>query len=28
MCKANGIVYEVEKPAWLDPILRDYGYKP
>jgi hypothetical protein len=28
MCRANGIVYEVEKPAWLDPILRDYGYKP
>jgi len=27
LCKANGIVYEIEKPAWLDPILRDYGYK-
>jgi hypothetical protein len=27
LCKANGIVLEVEKPAWLDPILRDYGYK-
>jgi len=27
MCKANGIALEVEKPSWLDPILRDYGYK-
>jgi hypothetical protein len=27
LCKANGIVFEVEKPSWLDPILRDYGYK-
>jgi hypothetical protein len=28
LCKSKGIVLEVEKPAWLDPILRDYGYKP
>jgi len=27
LCRANGIVLEVEKPPWLDPILRDYGYK-
>jgi len=27
VCRANGIVLEVEKPAWLDPILRSYGYK-
>jgi hypothetical protein len=27
LCKTNGIVFEVEKPAWLDPVLRDYGYK-
>ena len=27
LCKANGIVYEVELPAWLEPILREYGYK-
>ncbi len=27
LCKANGIVLEIEKPDWLDPILRDYGYK-
>ncbi len=27
MCRANGIVFEIEKPSWLDPILRDYGYK-
>jgi hypothetical protein len=27
VCRANGIVFEVDKPAWLDPILRDYGYK-
>ena len=27
MCKANGIILEIDKPAWLDPILRDYGYK-
>jgi hypothetical protein len=27
LCRANGIVLEVEKPAWLDPILKDYGYK-
>lgn len=27
LCRANGIVFEVDRPAWLDPILRDYGYK-
>jgi hypothetical protein len=27
LCRANGIVLEIEKPSWLDPILRDYGYK-
>jgi len=27
VCRANGIVFEVDHPAWLDPILRDYGYK-
>jgi hypothetical protein len=27
LCRANGIVLEVDHPAWLDPILRDYGYK-
>lgn len=27
MCKANGIVYEVDRPAWLVPILREYGYR-
>jgi len=27
LCHANGIVFEVEHPVWLDPILRDYGYK-
>jgi hypothetical protein len=27
MAKANGIILEIDKPAWLDPILRDYGYR-
>jgi len=27
ICNANGIVFEVDKPMWLDPILKDYGYK-
>jgi len=27
LCRANGIVLEIDHPAWLDPILRDYGYK-
>ena len=27
VCRANGIVLEVDKPVWLDPILRSYGYK-
>jgi hypothetical protein len=27
MCQANGIIFEVDHPPWLDPILRDYGYK-
>jgi len=27
ICRANGIVLEVDHPAWLDPILKDYGYK-
>jgi len=28
LCKAKGIVFEVYHPAWLDPILREYGYIP
>jgi len=27
VCQANGIIFEVDHPPWLDPILRDYGYK-
>jgi len=27
LCKANGIVLEVERPDWLVSILREYGYK-
>jgi len=27
LCKANGIVLEVERPKWLEPILREYGYR-
>ena len=26
LCKSKGIVYEVELPQWLIPILRYYGY--
>jgi len=27
LCKANGIILEVERPKWLEPILREYGYR-
>jgi len=27
LCRANGIILEVERPAWLEPILREYGYR-